>query len=167
MPIARSRARGAITVGGETIRVDGWRATYEHWWGRIALWWGVYDYWDTWTVHRRGATWVAFGLNRPDTITGAGARDAMWLGVLARATAGGTVVCRPRIHRSKWLLGGSFGIIPVAAGRLSARCARLRATFTAGEEQRVVEPYLAEWEDIHSPARVNGRGDGWVLQRAN
>lgn len=164
MPIARSRVRGTLAVGGETIRLDGWRATYEHWWGQLVLEERAYDLWDTWSVHRRDATWVAFGLNRPDIVTGPGANDAMWLGVLARAGARGTSVCRPRIHRTKWILGGRLGV-PVVARRFDARCGRTRAVFRSDDRLRLFEPHFS-WADAHGPATVDGRGDGWAVQRS-
>jgi hypothetical protein len=111
-------------------------------------------YWDEYVVRRHGATWFAFGLNRADTVTGPGARDAAWLGVLARATRRGVTGCRPRIFRTHWT---------ESVDRLSwaesarLRCRRLHAHFTSeGRGSRLLDVYF----EAAGTARVGGRGRG-------
>ena len=163
MPIARATARGTLTVAGTSVRVDGWRATHEHGWGQLILEDDAHDLWDTWTVHDGRETVVAFGINRQDTITGPGARDAMWLDVLARAGPRGTRVCRPAIHRTGWLYDAFFDG-PVFARRLDARCRGVRARFAGDDDGRTVDDY-GGWFEAYGPASVRGRGDGWVVHR--
>jgi hypothetical protein len=105
MPVASGVARGAVRAAdGRRIPMDGWRASYEHAWGDIADFEPRRDFWDQVVVHDRGGVaWAAYGLNRRDTVTGPGARDAQWLGVLARVGRDGRVrTCRPRVRRSAW-----------------------------------------------------------------
>jgi hypothetical protein len=84
---------------------------------------------NAYTIHqRRGGASLAFGLNRSDTLTGPGARDAQWLGVLARVRAGGrTRICRPVVHRRRWR-SGSIDSLPFALD-LRARCRGMRVAF--------------------------------------
>jgi hypothetical protein len=132
VPVAAGRVRGRLRVLGRTLRLTGWRGSFEHTWGSFsyedhANW----AHWDTYTVHRKRATWLAFGLNRRDTILGPGARDAQWLGLLARVTRRGTRVCRPRIDRRAWDFPSPITADPVAH-RLDARCGGMRAVFREG-----------------------------------
>jgi hypothetical protein len=125
MPIATSRARGRlIRHDGARFSLAGWRASYEHAWGDFTLDDVSWNWWDEAIVHRRRGAQVVFGLNRTDTVTGPGARDAQWLGILARSDARGVHVCRPRVDRREWAL--LFPEIVRWAGRLSARCGGMR-----------------------------------------
>jgi hypothetical protein len=162
VPVARGRVSGSVTALGRTLRLDGWRGSFEHVWGSFAFddranW----AHWDAYAVHRRHATWLAFGMNRRDAILGPGARDAQWLGVLARVDRRGTRVCRPRIDRRRWAVGLPITSDPVAY-RLGARCRGLRATFAdralPGAWLRD-ESYIA-YESQAIAARVRGSGFG-------
>jgi len=126
MPIATSTTRGALQLpDGRRFRIDGWRASYEHGWGDILLGDGAWDYWNQAVVRdRRGGAWIAYGLNRVDTVTGDGARDAQWLGVLARVRGRGARVCRPRVIRRGWQY--TFPGIARWSTRASFRCDGLR-----------------------------------------
>ena len=115
-------------------------------------------------MHDRGGTWVAFGLNGTDTVSGPGARDAMWLGVLARTGRRGTRVCRPRIHRRGWEFQYPLSI-PDYAARLEARRGGRRVAFAHDDRLLRELGFLHSWEG-DGPARVGGRGDGWVIHRS-
>ena len=133
VPVAAGRVSGSLNVEGRTLRLTGWRGSVEHIWGSFS-----YDdtqnwaHWDAYTVHRGRTTWLAFGMNRRDTILGPGARDAQWLGVLARVGARGTRVCRPRIDRRAWSPPSPITADPVPH-RLDARCAGMRVVFKEGK----------------------------------
>ena len=122
MLVATATVRGTLTLpGGRRLRLDGWRASYEHGWGNILREDGAWRYWDQAIVHRRGGrAWIVYGLNRSDTVTGPGARDAQWLGLLARVGPHGIRVCRPRVHRSGWHY--LFPEIARWATRMRLRC---------------------------------------------
>jgi hypothetical protein len=133
VPVASGRVTGKLSVLGRTLDVTGWRASFEHIWGAFsyedrANW----AHWDAYTVHRKGTTWLAFGMNRRDTILGPGARDAQWLGVFARVNRDGTRLCRPRVDRRAWVFTIPLSADPVAH-RLEARCRGMRTVFTEGE----------------------------------
>ncbi len=136
VPVAAGRLSGVLTVEGRRLRLTGWRGSFEHIWGSFSYedtqnW----AHWDAYAVHRGKATWLAFGMNRRDTILGPGARDAQWLGVMARVGADGTRVCRPRIHRRAWDPPSPITADPVAH-RLDARCAGMRVVFQDGRRPR-------------------------------
>jgi hypothetical protein len=122
MLVATAKVHGTLTLpGGRQLRLDGWRASYEHGWGDILREDGAWSYWDQAIVHRRGGrAWIVFGLNRSDTVTGPGARDAQWLGLLARVGPHGTRICRPHVHRAGWRL--LFPEIMRWATRMRLRC---------------------------------------------
>jgi hypothetical protein len=162
MPIAYGVAHGTVDLWDRHIDVGGWLVSYAHTWGD-----GIYDdtaytHWDNWLVQRGGSTWIAFGLNRRDTITGPGAREAMWLGLLARVGRRTTTICRPRVERRRWILP----IDPLEksiAHRMRASCRGLRATFTDGLTQSAIDtPNLPGLVGL---ARVSGDGRGWVVHR--
>jgi hypothetical protein len=137
VPIGAGRLGGTVTLDGRRIQLDGWRGSWEHVWGSFMARDHNWKFWDAYTVHTRGgAAWIAFGLNRQDTVTGPGARDGQWLGVLARVGRRGTRVCRPGVHRREWSASPVFRDDPVPH-RMQARCRGLRARFT--------EPLDATW----------------------
>jgi hypothetical protein len=128
MPVATSRVDGTLTAEGQTVRIDGWRASLEHVWGDFRF---IDDAWglgNAFTIHRRGGAALAFGLNRADTATGPGARDAQWLGVVATVGRRRARVCRPTVHRRGWVPGTLAGREPFARV-LQARCGRRTITF--------------------------------------
>lgn len=111
------------------MRLDGWRASLEHVWGRFLFVDQAWGAGNAFTIHRRGSgAALAFGLNRSDTATGPGARDAQWLGVLAVVDRRRTRICRPTVHRREWVPGGLSGHTPYAR-ELQARCGRTAITF--------------------------------------
>ena len=166
MPIARSTVRGTLTIDGAPQRLDGWLATYEHEWGQLPLEDYSWDLFDTWAVHDRGTTWVGFTANRTDLVTGPGAREAMAFTALARVRRSGTRVCRPRIERRGWASVGSGLLSPAYAGRLVARCGRMRASFADDPRQTLIDEF-PEWYEASGPAEAGGRGEGWVLHRGH
>lgn len=169
VPVATSTARGAIDFNGTKIDVDGWRGSYEHGWGGIYPGSDGWDLWDSYIVHRRrGVAWIVFGLNRWDTVVGPGARDAMWIGMLARATPRGVRACRPAIHRRDWQSMSIIERYASYAPTLRARCRGLRARFL----DRLSEDGLGRPQGLFDfafgrPATVNGRGAGWAEHRGN
>lgn len=127
---ATSRVTGRLTVDGTPVRLDGWRASLEHVWGRLTVDDDAWEHMNAFTIHRRrGAAALTFGVNRSDTVTGPGARDAQWLGVLARVTRRRTHICRPTVHRRRWTSAG-IDWLPHAL-TLRARCGRTRIAFRA------------------------------------
>ena len=157
--VATSRVTGALTLEGRRLQLDGWHASLEHVWGRFTVEDPAWAHASTFVVHRRGGSAaIAFGLNRTDTMTGFGARDAQWLGVLARVGRRGARVCRPTVHRRRWTYEG------IAwhdyARTLRARCGGMRITFRApGRDalygSRGIGHYEYAW-----PARATGGGRG-------
>jgi hypothetical protein len=156
---ATSTVSGTLTVEGRRVRLRRWRASLEHVWGRFTVDDESWEYLNSFTIHERGGgATVAFGLNRSDTTTGAGARDAQWLGVLARVKSGRMSVCRPTVHRRRWHSPAS-GWHSYAL-TLRARCGRERLVLRARDE-----PYLWGGRGISHfeygrPARAPGRGRG-------
>lgn len=134
MPLATSTVDGRLRLDdGRRLRFRGWRASYEHGWGDMLAADDNRDYWDQVVVHDPGGgARVAYGLNRLDTVTGPGARDAQWLGVLARAAHGRLRVCRPRVRRAGWELADDD--LAAWANRAAYRCGgvRLRVRDGAG-----------------------------------
>lgn len=152
MPVATSRARGRLTRSdGTRFSLAGWRASYEHGWGDFTLDDGAWNHWDEAIVHRRRSAEVVFGLNRTDTITGPGARDAQWLGILARSDARGVRVCRPRVDRRAWAL--LFPEIIRWPQRLRARCGGMRVRVR--DRPAGVEEWIAR---VEVRARTRARG---------
>jgi len=162
---ATSRLRGGLTVDGVPVRFDGWRASLEHVWGRFTLIDRAWEYGNSFIVHRRGGgAALAFGVNRTDTVTGPGARDGQWLGVLARVGRRRTRVCRPTVRRRDWA-PTSIGWMPYAR-QLRARCGNLRIAFRAREPVRHlwggtgVGHYEHAWS---ASATGGGPGIGWAF----
>lgn len=158
VPVATSTLRGSVRIGGETTRLDGWRASLEHVWGSTNVYGGPWHSWDAYTVHGRGGTaWLAFGLDHSQTSTGPGAIDAQWLGVLTRVTPRGVRVCRPSVHRRRWTSGhwqSPYGQV------LHARCGRLRVTLRDLPKLAPVgESVGFLFQDVHR-ARAGRRGAG-------
>ncbi len=159
VPVATSTLRGSVRIGGETVRLDGWRGSLEHVWGAVHLYEGPYAYWDAYTVHgRRGTAWLAFGLNRGETITGPGAMDAQWLGVLTRVTARGVRVCRPTVHRRAWTFG--YRSTPFAQ-ELRARCGGMRVRLRDVPDSLLpVGEGVGYFFQLVYRSRAGGRGAG-------
>lgn len=169
LPVATSIARGSVRIGPVRVDFDRWRASYEHGWGHVyAESLQPWDLWDSYVVERRrGEAWVAFGLNRNDTVTGPGARDAMWVGMLAHATRRGVRACRPEIHRGSWHTADwREGLY---ARTLRARCGGMRASFADKGDRGLGNPIVngpyASHFDFGRPATVGGRGVGWAEHR--
>jgi hypothetical protein len=122
MLVATATARGSLVLrDGRRISLRGWRASYEHGWGDILLDDREWEHADEAIVHGRSRqAWVLFGLNRTDTITGPGARDAQWLGLLARVRGDRLTVCRPRVDRRRWL--STYPEFHLWASRTRVRC---------------------------------------------
>jgi hypothetical protein len=160
VPVATSSISGTLVVGGtRRIELRNWRASYEHGWGGL-LFRDPWNGWDQYVVHgrRAGEAWLVHGLNRVDTVTGPGARDAQWLGALARVDRRGVRVCRPRVHRRRWRVNADFQAYPTW---LRATCGGLR--FAAGDRSELFDSgtfldYTDHFE-AHSPA-LGGRGRG-------
>jgi hypothetical protein len=163
MPIASSTARGSVDISGVHVALDGWIVSYEHTWGDLIEEDNAWGLWDDWVVHRRGQTWIAYGLNRSDTVTGPGAREAMWLGLLARVGHRRMALCRPRIDRRRWVIG--LGLQRGFAGRLRARCPHLHADFSDVAAERGFGDLPGFVGGAVGPARLSGRGVGWVVHR--
>ena len=126
--VATSRVTGSLTVDGAPVRLDRWRGSLEHVWGRFTVDDRAWEFGNSWVVHQRGdGATLVFGVNRSDTMTGPGARDAQWLGVLARVRADRARVCRPTVRRRGWV-GGAPSWLPYAT-ELRARCRGLRIAF--------------------------------------
>jgi hypothetical protein len=125
-PVATSSLRGALLLDGvRGIELRRLRGSYEHGWGDLLLGDGQWQSWDQYVVHGRRAdqAWLVHGVNRTDTVTGPGARDAQWLAVMARVDRNGVRVCRPRVHRRRWITTADFEAYPT---RLRAACGGLR-----------------------------------------
>jgi hypothetical protein len=71
----------------------------------------------------------------PSATGGSPAELAQWLGVMARAGAGATRVCRPQIHRRAWAPPSPITADPVPH-RLDARCGGMRVVFKEGRAPR-------------------------------
>jgi len=159
-PVVTARATGHIRMGTQTVDIGGWRGSLEHRWGTYARSWHAWDHAGTGLVHTRGGSaWMLFGLNRRDYLTGAGARDALWLGLLVRVTARGTSFCRPRIVRRRWLVSIDG---PVAVERVTASCGGLRRVrFTRIDDTALPGSSFGEFGD-ESRARARPAGAAWI-----
>ena len=159
-PVATARATGHIRMGTQTVDIGGWRGSLEHRWGTYARSWHAWDHAGTGLVHTGGGSaWMLFGLNRRDYLTGAGARDAFWLGLLVRVTARGTSFCRPRIVRRPWLVSIDG---PVAVERVTASCGGLRRVrFTRIDDTALPGSSFGEFGD-ESRARARPAGAAWI-----
>jgi hypothetical protein len=156
VPVATSSISGTLLLGGtRPIELHSWRASYEHGWGGL-LFRDPWETWDQYVVHgrRAGDAWLVHGLNRVDTVTGPGARDAQWLGVLARVDRRGVRFCRPRVHRRRWVTTADLQIYPA---RLRAACRGLR--FAVQDRSGIFLDYIDHFE-AHVPvtARAGARG---------
>jgi hypothetical protein len=143
-PVATSSLGGALLLGGvRGLELRRWRGSYEHGWGDLLFRDEEWQAWDQYVVHGRGAgeVWLMHGVNRTDTVTGPGARDAQWLGVLARVDRAGVRVCRPRVQRRRWLTTAEFETYP---GRLRAACGGLR--FAARDGPGIFLDYVDHFE---------------------
>jgi hypothetical protein len=158
-PVATSRASGHVRIGDKTVDLRGWRGTLEHRWGTISRQWRAWDHLGAALVHMRGGSaWMLQGLNRRDLLTGAGARDAFWLGLLARVTRGGTSWCRPRIVRRRWHVSLDG---PLAVGSVRASCAGRTVRFRRLDGDIVLGSEFGELgEDARASARP--RGAAWL-----
>jgi hypothetical protein len=151
VPVAAGRVKGALDVLGRRLELTGWRGSFEHIWGSFSYEDRVnWAHWDAYAIHGAATTWLAFGMNRRDTITGPGARDAQWLGVLARVGRRGTRLCRPRIDRRAWTFSADLTADPVPH-RLSARCRGMRVVFRERSGER---------------AWLRSEGYNWIHQEA-
>jgi hypothetical protein len=159
VPVATSSISGTLVVGGtRRIELRRWRASYEHGWGGLVF----FDPWETWdqyVVHgrRAGEAWLVHGLNRVDTVSGPGARDAQWLGVLARVDRRGVRVCRPRVHRRRW---NTTVDAQIWAGRLRAACGGLR--FAAQDGSGTFLDYTDHFE-VHASATARRGARGMAV----
>jgi hypothetical protein len=163
MPVATSRARGQLTRrDGTHLSLTGWRASYEHGWGDFTLDDVAWNHWDEAIVHRRRGAQVVFGLNRTDTVTGPGARDAQWLGILARSDARGVHVCRPRVDRREWAL--LFPEIIRWGQKLTARCGGM--TVRLDDRRAWIEEWVGHVE-VRGRADVRGAGGALAVHVAH
>jgi hypothetical protein len=155
MPIASAKARGSLTVRGMPFDVRGWRASYQHGWGDILQGEHAWDFWDQLVVHaQHNVTYVAYGLNRIDTVTGPGARDAQWLGLLARVGPNGVRVCRPRVDRRDWAL--LYPDFTRYARRLRLRCGGLELR-TGDAQLTRIDEYIDHFDVRRPHARAKAR----------
>ena len=154
VPVATSVLSGTFAIRGTAVRVDGWRASYEHGWGSIDLSGASWVGWDQYVMHgRRGTAWILHGLNRRDTVASTGRKDRPWMGVLARVGPRGVRACRARIARSDWQMTAQ---LVIWAQRARARCGRLRLAVRDGLG------VYDEW-DSHDEIRVAARGRGRLV----
>lgn len=157
-PVGTSRVTGRLRARDRSLDLRGWRATLEHSWGNIDRAWQAWDHLATGVVHTRGGAWLLQGMNRRDLLTGSGARDAFWLGLLVHVTPARTIFCRPRMVRRGWLVGldGPVGVTTVRAG-CGGRRVRFRrlADTSAGREG-------SGWVEDESRAAAAPRGAAWL-----
>jgi hypothetical protein len=158
-PVATSRVTGRVRIGDKTVRLDGWRGSLEHRWGTISRQWRAWDHLGAALVHARaGSAWMLQGVNRRDLLTGAGARDAFWLGLLVHVTRTRTTFCRPRIVRRRWLVSLDG---PLAVTSVRASCAGQRVHFRRLAGDIVLGSEFGELgEDSRASARP--RGPAWI-----
>jgi hypothetical protein len=158
-PVATSRAAGSVRIGDQTVDLRGWRGTLEHRWGTFSRQWRAWDHLGAGLIHARGGSaWMLQGLNRRDLLTGAGARDAFWLGLLVHVTPTGTSFCRPRIVRRRWLVSLDG---PLAVASFRAACAGRRVRFRRLNGDIVLGSGFGELgEDARASARP--RGPAWI-----
>jgi hypothetical protein len=158
-PVATSRATGTVRIGDRTVELRGWRGSLEHRWGTISRQWRAWDHLGAALVHARaGSAWMLQGLNRRDLLTGAGARDAFWLGLLVHVTPARTTFCRPRIVRRRWLVSLDG---PLAVTSIRASCAGHRVRFRRLSGDIVLGSEFGELgEDARASSRP--RGPAWI-----
>lgn len=158
LPVATSSASGRVQLETHARHLKGWRASVEHAWGFQPLWPDNYDNWETAVVHTRGGgAWVLQGVNRSDHLTGPGARDAFWLGVLGQVDRDGVRICRPRLHRQAWR---------DRLGRRTRETRRTRCRSTATTFRNPLDwSFRGEYGDhsvVTYPATTRTGGAGWV-----
>jgi hypothetical protein len=158
--VATSTASESVRIGDKTVNVDGWRGSLEHRWGTFSRDWRAWEHLSAGLIHTRGGSaWMLQGVNRRDFLTGAGARDGFWLGLLVHTTPSRTTFCRPRIVRRGWLPAGIDG--PGAVTKVRASCGghtvrfrRIPDTVILGSEFGPLS------EDSRAAARP--RGAAWL-----
>ena len=166
LPIAAGRATGQATMEFGTKDLQGWDASYEHGWQTFEDNQNLARGWETYVVRRGGTTTVLAGLNRADTITGTGARDAQWIGVLARARGPRLRWCHPQIRRHRWRNAGEFTHPSYYPTRIVARCGKRGVRFDDLEEFRWQTPALdSSLITVAAPALLDGGGRGWGEHR--
>ena len=104
---------------------------------------------------------MAYGLNRLDTVTGPGARDAQWLGLLARAGPNGVRVCRPRVDRRRWAL--LYPEFTRYATRLRFRCGGIKLRTGDAKTMSIAE-YVTHAE---VRGRTRGHRPGFAMHLAH
>ena len=158
-PVATARVSGHLRIGTQRVELRGWRGSVEHRWGTFARDWRAWDHASTGLAHTRGGSaWMLLGLNRRDFLTGAGARDAFWLGLLVHATPSGTTFCRPRIVRRGWLASIDG---PAAVAIISARCRDRRVRFSLLKGTSLPGNSFGGLGD-ESRARARPAGAAWI-----
>lgn len=166
LPIAAGRATGQATMEFGTSDLQGWDATYEHGWQTFEDNENLARGWEIYVVRRGGTTTVLAGLNRADTITGTGARDAQWIGVLAHARGTHLRWCHPQIRRHRWRNAGRFSDPRYYPTRILARCGTRRVRFDDVEQFRWQTPALdSSLTILSAPALLGGHGRGWGEHR--
>lgn len=85
---------------------------------------------------------MLYGLNRTDTITGPGARDAQWLGLLARINGRRMTICRARIDRRRWL--STYPELHLWATRTRVRCGGI--SFNVRDKTSRYDEYISHLE---------------------
>jgi hypothetical protein len=158
-PVGTSRAAGRLRVRERTLDLRGWRATVEHRWGRFSGAWHAWANLTSAVVHTRGGgAWLLHGMNRRDFLTGLGARDAFWLGVLAHVTPSRTTFCRPRVVRTGWAYGARG---PIWIRAIRAACGRTRVRFEGPRDGETGHGgsgwFESEWRTSATP-----RGAAWM-----
>jgi hypothetical protein len=145
--------------GDSTLRLRGWRGSLEHRWGTISRNWRAWDHAGTALAHTRGrSAWMLQGINRRDYLTGAGARDAFWLGLLVRVTPRRTSYCRPRVVRRGWSVSLDG---PVAVRTISASCGGRRVRFRLIPDTSLPSNSFGRLGD-ESRALARPRGPAWI-----
>jgi hypothetical protein len=162
-PVATSVVSGRVRALSRSVRLRRWRGSIEHRWGFFDHGWTAWDLETTAAVHGPGGSaWLLHGANRRDFLTGPGARDAFWLGVLVRVTRAGTRWCRPAMRRRSWLVGIDG---PVAARRTRAACAgrtvRLRRLDETADYRGGIN-----WQENTARAAAAPRGAAWIRYAA-
>ena len=158
-PVLTSRVSGSVRVGDKSVSLRGWRGTLEHRWGTISRDWRAWEHLGAAVVHTRGGSaWMLEGLNRRDLLTGPGARDAFWLGLLVHATPARTTFCRPRVVRRGWLVSLEG---PLAVTSISAKCGGHHVRFRRTPETLILgNEFGPLGEDSRATARP--RGPAWI-----
>jgi hypothetical protein len=165
-PVGTSRAAGALRVRHRTLGLPdrtldlrGWRATVEHRWGTIAGQWRAWANLTSAAVHTRGGdAWLLHGMNRRDFLTGLGARDAFWLGLLVHVTPSRITFCRPRIVRTGWAYGARG---PIWIRGIRAACGGSRVRF-AGPRDSETGHGGSGWFESEWRTSARPRGAAWM-----